>query len=149
MNAIWGPKVWYILHRLSFYSNRKDVCAAWKTFLRLLSETIPCALCRNHMREYMIANSLVFKPTDDSNKIRSTIVEWLYNFHNHVNRSLKKEEYPYDLLELTYGQGTFGQAVRDAKSQFTELEVDWNGVYIRNFKMAFNYLCGLIGGGPF
>lgn len=148
MNAVWGPKVWHILHRLSFYSNRKDVCAAWKVLLRVLNETIPCALCRNHMREYMITQPLVFKNKEDSNTIRSDIVDWLYHFHNHVNRSLGKEEYPYEMLELTYGMGMFGEAVRDAKGRFAELAVIWNGVYIRDFKIAFNYLSGLIGGGP-
>jgi hypothetical protein len=100
------------------------------------------------MRDYLIQHPLVFKNKEDSNIIRSDIIDWLYHFHNHVNRSLGKKEFPYELLELTYGQGMFGEAVRDAKARFAELMVVWIGVNIREFKIAFSYLCGLIGGGP-
>ena len=105
MNAVWGPKVWGLLHRLSFYSNRRDITAAWKSVLRLFSDTIPCALCRKHMKEYLLSNPLIFTNTQEGNKIRETIIVWLHTFHNNVNLRLGKEQFPYELLELTYGQG--------------------------------------------
>ena len=148
MNSLWGPKVWVLLHRLSFYSNRRDIIGAWKNVLRLLSETIPCALCRKHMKEYLLSNQLVFTNLQDSNKIRETIIVWLHNFHNNVNARLGKEEFPYELLELTYGQGMHESAVKDAKRLMIEIEGLWQGSYIRDFKLAVAYLCGLINGGP-
>jgi hypothetical protein len=149
MNSVWGPAVWTLLHRLSFYSNRKDITGAWKNVLRLLSDTIPCALCRKHMKEYLVSNQLVFTNIQESNKIRETIIVWLFNFHNNVNMRLGKEAYPYELLELTYGQGMHEAAVKDAKRLMVEIEGFWQGSYIRDFKLAVAYLCGLINGGPF
>ena len=149
MNSVWGPKVWGLLHRLSFYSNRRDITGAWKNVLRLLSDTIPCALCRKHMKEYLLSNQLVFSNNQEPNKIRETIIVWLHTFHNNVNIRLGKVEFPYELLELNYGQGMHAEAVKDAKRLMVEIEGLWQGAYIREFKLAVAYLCGLINGGPF
>lgn len=148
MNTVWGPKVWAILHRLSFYSNRKDICAAWKQFLKVLSNTIPCALCRKHMKEYLIRYPLVFNDMNNNNIIRNNLVVWLYDFHNHVNKSLGKEIFPFELLEIQYGQGMYEVAVKDAKQIMSDLEHIWSRVNMRDLKIAFGFLCGLINGGP-
>jgi hypothetical protein len=99
------------------------------------------------MKEYLIRHPLVFNDKNN-NIIRDTLIVWLYDFHNHVNKSLGREAFPYELLELEYGQGTCETAVKDAKQIMAEVEVIWSGVYIRELKLAFAFLCGLINGGP-
>jgi hypothetical protein len=101
------------------------------------------------MKEYLLSNQLVFSNNQEPNKIRETIIVWLHTFHNNVNIRLGKEEFPYELLELNYGQGMHAEAVKDAKRLMVEIEGLWQGAYIREFKLAVAYLCGLINGGPF
>ena len=148
MAAIWGPKIWALLHRLSFYSNRQDVPGAWKNVLRTLNDVLPCALCRRHMREYMAANPLVYPSGATSPIIRDTIIMWLYNFHNHVNLDTGRPVFPFDMMELEYGQGPPHIAVLEAKQLISEIDAVWAGVQSREWHLAIHYLCGLIVGGP-
>jgi len=148
MASVWGSKVWTLLHRLSFYSNRQDVGGAWKTVLRTLSETLPCQYCRNHMREYLNKNPLTFPASASGQIKRETIILWLFNFHNHVNQSLGRQPFAFDLLELEYGQGRFDEAVAHAKQIVSELDKLWVGVLSREWRMSITYLCNLINGGP-
>ena len=148
MASVWGSRVWTLLHRLSFYSNRHDIRSAWKNSLRILQETLPCAICRNHMKDYITKNPVQFPNTMNGALLRDTIVMWLYNFHNHVNVSNGHEEYPVDMMELKYGQGSYESAVADAKRIMAELDGMWTGVPCREWKLSISYLCSLIIGGP-
>lgn len=148
MATVWGSRVWTLLHRLSFYSNRQDIKGSWKNLLRILTDTLPCSLCRNHMREYINKNPLIFPPNSSSLIIRETIILWLYKFHNHVNLSNGREIFPFDQMELKYGQGFYEEAIRDAKRLISEIDELWPGVPCREWKSALSFLCGLIMGGP-
>lgn len=148
MTSIWGPRVWNLLHRLSFYSNRQDVGGAWKAMLRNLNEVIPCALCRRHMHDYMVKNPLDLYVGMESSVIRETIILWLYKFHNHVNKTNGLDEFPFDLMEVQYGQGSHGSVVLEAKQLISEIEGIWAGAQTREWRLSIQYLCGLIGGGP-
>jgi hypothetical protein len=148
MTSLWGPRVWSLLHRLSFYSNRQDVGGAWKNVLRTLNDVIPCALCRNHMKEYMNKNPLLIPSLIPGTQVREIIVVWLYNFHNHVNVSLGRDPFPFEMLEVMYGQGSYESAVSDAKRLLGELDGIWASVQSREWRLASSYLCSLIIGGP-
>jgi len=80
--------------------------------------------------------------------VREIIVMWLFNFHNHVNISLGREPFPFDMMELLYGQGSNETAVTDAKRLLFELDGLWGGANSRDWKLASSYLCSLIIGGP-
>ena len=100
------------------------------------------------MKEYLIRYPLVFNDMNNNNIIRNNLVVWLYDFHNHVNKSLGKEIFPFELLEIQYGQGMYEVAVKDAKQIMSDLEHIWSRVNMRDLKIAFGFLCGLINGGP-
>ena len=141
---VWGPKVWYILHRLSFFSDRRDLSGAWKAVLRVLSETMPCELCRNHMKEYIAANPL--KGSDLGGlEYRNMIVAWLHKFHNHVNMTRGVTSYDFDQLKMVYGQRTHADAISDAKQMLIDIDNLWKPQ--RRWNEAMRYLIGLIGGG--
>lgn len=140
----WGPKVWYILHRLSFFSDRRDLSGAWKTVLRVLSETMPCELCRNHMKSYISANPL--KGGDLGGlEYRDMIVGWLHKFHNHVNMTRGVAAYEFDQLKMVYGQRTHADAISDVKQMLIDIDNLWKPQ--RRWNEAMRYLIGLIGGG--
>ena len=148
MAAIWGPKIWVLFHRLSFFSNRQDVVGAWRNVLKTLNEVLPCALCRRHMKDYMVKNPLDIPVDSSSAVIRDTIVLWLYNFHNHVNLETGRDPFPFDLMEVQYGYGTHNIAAIEAKRTIADIDAVWAGVPAREWRLAILYLCGLIGGGP-
>ena len=146
----WGPKIWFILHRLSYFSNRTDVAGAWKNLLVTLSNIMPCPLCRNHMKQYLALNPVDKKlPTNYTGiQFKEHIVIWLYNFHNHVNQSRNKPAYDHTLLFEAYGTRVHVDAVNDAKRVLNELNVDLKDVVsLRSLNQALLYLIGLIGGG--
>ena len=148
MAAVWGPKIWCLLHRLSFFSNRQDVPGAWKSLLRNLNEVLPCALCKRHMREYVLKVPLEFPVGASSAVIRDTIALWLYNFHNHVNLDNGRPIFPLDLMEAQYGQGTHDGAASECRRLVSEIESMWPGINSREWRKSALYICGLIGGGP-
>jgi hypothetical protein len=100
------------------------------------------------MRDYMNKNPLIFPSLLNGAAVRDIIVVWLFNFHNHVNVSVGREPFPFDMMELLYGQGSHESAVADAKRILSELDGLWLGVQSREWKLASSYLCSLIIGGP-
>jgi hypothetical protein len=158
---IWGPKVWFLIHRLAAFSDRTDIVGAWKGMLVQLNLILPCELCKKHMKAYISANpiergfvplgvvgnrnSIVKKQTGA--EIRDGIIKWTFRFHNHVNTSRGVPPFPEDLLNDTYGQRVHVDAARDARLTLAELEVMWAGHNIRSWVASVKYLIGLVGGG--
>ena len=142
--TIWGPKIWYMLHRLSFFSDRSDLGGAWKNVLRNLSETMPCTLCRKHMKDYLAANPIKMSGLSGP-EFRDMIVMWLFKFHNHVNASRGASLYDFDQMAAVYGQRVHIDAVSDAKQVLIDIDNLWKPQ--RPWNEAMRYLTGLIGGG--
>ena len=59
-NMEWGPVFWKLLHTLAEHSGsapmvglRGDEVRAWKSLLTLLSKSLPCESCREHLQIYV------------------------------------------------------------------------------------------------
>ena len=57
----WGPRFWTILHTLAECSGKQntliqsnDEADAWIGLIRALPGALPCALCRQHFREWLV-----------------------------------------------------------------------------------------------
>lgn len=83
-----GQSTWLLLHAIADHfpldeeegrQYEKDVVA----FLTLLARLYPCENCRAHMKTYFDK----CPPRFDN---RAHAVRWVFNFHNEVNRQLKK-----------------------------------------------------------
>ena len=96
----------------------------------------------------MNKNPLLIPSLIPGTQVREIIVVWLYNFHNHVNVSLGRDPFPFEMLEVMYGQGSYESAVSDAKRLLGELDGIWASVQSREWRLASSYLCSLIIGGP-
>ena len=86
---VWGPVIWYIIHKASLIATHTQ----FSNLLRLLSELLPCALCRTNMRNYIRLYPL--KPGE------VTFI-WAIAFHNSVNDHQLKKAFPethYKLLK--------------------------------------------------
>lgn len=98
--SIWGPKYWFILHTSSFRypenPSNEDKQYMKNLILSLANLTLPCPLCRHHMREYLESNNL-----DKALESNEALIEYLWKFHNSVNLRTGKTEFPFqDFLDL-------------------------------------------------
>ena len=91
---VWGPPAWTFLHSvtLAYPDNPSDVDKSnYENFFNTLQPILPCAKCSQnyyiHLQEDPISNHL------DSKK---SLVNWLINVHNKVNKINNKEELTYN-----------------------------------------------------
>jgi hypothetical protein len=86
---IWGPKLWEVMHTFSFSyppnpSNIEKQAAF--NFYTSLAPLIPCKTCSQHCLEYVRTHP----PTLNS---KDNLIDWVFNFHNEVNKRLGKRMY--------------------------------------------------------
>ena len=148
---VWGPKIWFILHRLAAFSDRTDIIGAWAKTLKDLHEIMPCALCKDHMGTYCMEHPIrkVVSEGSKGEDIKKAIVLWVYQFHNHVNHSKGSAKFDKDNLKLFYSYGTRVDLTDDVNRTIGELEKIWIKVPMRNFKESLRLLLGLLAGGPY
>ena len=91
---VWGPPAWTFLHSvtLAYPDNPSDIDKSnYENFFNTLQPILPCAKCSQnylrHLQEDPISNHL------DSKK---SLVNWLINVHNKVNKSNNKRELTYN-----------------------------------------------------
>lgn len=90
---IWGPPTWYLLHLWSF-GFRKTNYLLYKDVFNLLGKYIPCTSCRKHYNEYRKIH-----PIHWEHLTRDDFIEWILNFHNSVNKRLKKPIWTLEKLK--------------------------------------------------
>lgn len=143
---VWGPILWKLFHTLGFYfknvendSYRREIGGHVWGMIGKLIDTIPCPSCKHHA-------SYEFKRTtvpDLSNKINSNFIEmWAFNFHNNVNRRIRRFNYSYTTLTNTTYDGDLYQLVDEyyesIKSGKTRLEKSIITSYIDNIYKLTN-----------
>ena len=91
---VWGPPAWTFLHSvtLAYPDNPSDIDKSnYENFFNTLQPILPCAKCSQnymrHLQEDPISNHL-----DNKN----SLVNWLINVHNKVNKSNNKRELTYN-----------------------------------------------------
>ena len=90
----WGPSGWKFLHSVTFQYPIKPTVndkAHYKEFFNSLKHTLPCEKCAYHYTAHLRKF-----PIDSALETRETLVRWLINVHNEVNKSLGKREYFYE-----------------------------------------------------
>jgi hypothetical protein len=110
----WGPTFWSFLHLVSSKypdnpksKDRKNI----EKLINSLSYIIPCHICRNHFSNNLKLNQLTINDTNS----KTNIIQWFINFHNIVNRMLKKKEYTYDevILEINKNNNKYNSIFCD------------------------------------
>ena len=87
----WGPILWKILHILAEHTNEYHI-ELWKSLLSSLPNLIMCDYCRLHVEYYIQKYPLINTPIRD----------YLYYFHEYVNKQADKSTFNYSLLTSTY-----------------------------------------------
>ena len=95
----WGPLIWNFLHTLSLKIKEESFESQKNNLLnifRMIISTLPCPYCSQHaLTLFKNANKRFIV-----NKI--SFIDFIYVFHNQVNRKLRKQIYPRDDLIKIY-----------------------------------------------
>lgn len=97
---ILGRHSWFLLHSIAAkYPEhpRKEHKLAMRNFVAALGQLYPCKLCRTHLQQQLRDLDALAPVAVES---RSTLVPWMCELHNVVNRDIGKEEYDCSLLNL-------------------------------------------------
>lgn len=97
---VWGPPAWTFLHSvtLAYPDNPTETDRTnYGTFFNNLQPVLPCLKCSNnylkHIQEYPVENHLTDK---------ESLVKWLIEMHNKVNRLYDKPDITYDEMLDNY-----------------------------------------------
>ena len=98
--SIWGPKLWYVLHLMTFnypeIPNEYDK-RHFHDFFVNLQYVLPCMKCRYHYRQTL--EKYPISPHLDN---KNSLVKWLIDIHNEVNISTGKPIKSYNEVLLEY-----------------------------------------------
>lgn len=101
---IWGPFVWYMMHRFSDnipinnkHKKKKtneiiseEEKELYHIFYMNIYSILPCQVCRLHY------NDIIYEHPVLQDKItRTYLKQWVFKIHNIVNKQLGKEDYKY------------------------------------------------------
>lgn len=92
MTSLWGPKYWEFFHTVSAMYPEKPTNLDKRMallFLKSIGDIIPCPKCANHYKQ-----NLKKFPIKNNLNSRDKFMRWFINFHNTVNKMLKKKIVP-------------------------------------------------------
>ncbi len=113
----WGPHLWRMLHWLAENVGQQtskilqtDETEAWKRLLRVMTQVLPCAMCRGHYSNYMKSHFDIEKISRTTDQIEKyeLIRRWLFELHEDVNlRRGVDGGVTFDNLKDTYAATNF------------------------------------------
>lgn len=90
-NSEWGPLLWCLLHggvekmgSTAIKSILDDQRREFLIVLKMVEGIMPCALCRNHFREYRMRYPIDKLPVDPV-QFKVAVRKWLFDLHEAVN----------------------------------------------------------------
>lgn len=97
---IWGPHGWKFMHYVSLgYPDKPSESDKmnYKQFYYSLQNILPCEKCaQNYMK------NITENPIDNHLANRDSLVKWVIDIHNQVNKELGKKEYDYNEASQLY-----------------------------------------------
>lgn len=90
----WGPSGWQLLHLITFSMDIR-MKEYYSEFFNLLEHVLPCKYCRESTAIFMKE----IPPVITSSK---STQEWLYRFHNRVNKKLRMQQEAGDISGAPY-----------------------------------------------
>jgi hypothetical protein len=96
---IWGNNIWYLFHTLS-YKIKEEAFLILKNDLieifKNICKNLPCPDCSKD------ALNVIEKIDFNNVNTKEDFKLMLFNFHNYVNRKLKKKEFKYEDFDNKY-----------------------------------------------
>ena len=91
---IWGPHGWKFMHYVSLgYPQQptENDKRNYKDFYTSLQNVLPCVTCQGNYKK-----NLSELPIDNALQSRDSLVKWVIDIHNKVNKEKNKRELGYD-----------------------------------------------------
>ncbi len=92
---VWGPHLWKSLHMITLgYPNEptEEQRKNYKSFFENFHLVIPCSICANNYKQNLIDIPL----TNDILKNKDSLIKWLIDIHNLVNKETGKGILSYE-----------------------------------------------------
>lgn len=118
MKLAWGPAVWTFLHTLANKIRDDQFHGAKQELLDIIYAIVtnlPCHICSAHAKSYFQANNINHTNIHD----KKTLVQLLFDFHNHVNQNKLYPLFPYTLLAHTYAHKNTAHVANNFLLEFT------------------------------
>ena len=96
LKKIWGPSIWNLFHCMSYnlISDKYDDIQKAINIIVTICYNLPCPICSQHAKVHLAKYSL--HKIDTRNKLK----QFVYIFHNTINKDLHKPEFPQDGLVM-------------------------------------------------
>jgi hypothetical protein len=110
-NSQWGPAAWLFLHSVTFQypENPTDQDKNnYKIFFDSLQNILPCPNCREHYQKNLKENPMNLES-------RESLIKWVIDLHNAVNKKNSKKEYSYDEVNDLY-QSKYNYSIKENES---------------------------------
>ena len=91
---VWGPHGWKFMHYVSLgypQEPTENDKRNYKDFYTSLQNVLPCATCQGNYKK-----NLSELPIDNALQSRDSLVKWVIDIHNKVNKETNKRELGYD-----------------------------------------------------
>lgn len=114
MSKRWGEPTWYFFHTFiekiteEFYNKNSEKCIK---IYKTICFNLPCPICKKHAMNYIKNHKI------DRMLTRDLMKNFLFNFHNNVNKQLKKPEQNINILEQ-YKKITISKAYQFFNQEF-------------------------------
>lgn len=95
---IWGPHAWKVLHTMAYSypeNPTHETQLNMERFIKTFAEVLPCATCKEDFRKYLLKFPL-------QSKSKKSLVKWMVDAHNHVNKKLGKKLITYSEAEKNF-----------------------------------------------
>ena len=104
----WGPSVWYLLHTLphKLKDEYSSETALLFSHINSICSNLPCPDCQEHASKVLsMANKKVVTSSKES------LINFLYTFHNIVNKKIKNPEFSREALNEKYSRANTQKVV--------------------------------------
>lgn len=102
-NVYYGPGYWAVMHIESYNARTyEEKIVASNTISRIIS-TFPCKVCREHGIEYASQHPFI---NACNNYDVLSLFRWVWSFHNHVNRRIKKPHMSFEAAVQYWGDSS-------------------------------------------
>lgn len=92
---IWGNNIWFLFHGL-LHKLKDEHFSIWKDdyifIFKSICSNLPCPECS------LDATNIIKKTNFKNINSKEDLIKYIFNFHNHVNKKLKKIEFKYEDL---------------------------------------------------
>jgi hypothetical protein len=96
---IWGNNIWYLFHTISYKLKEESFTIVKNDLIEIfknICKNLPCPDCSKDATE--VISKINFNTINTKEEFKIL----LFNFHNYVNRKLKKKEFKYEDFDNKY-----------------------------------------------